>query len=379
METSYELTKKQKFFVETIQSFASKQLKPLAGEIDNSSSFPGEALNRLAGTRLLGLLVPREEGGEGAGFHDVCLALEGIAKICPTTALVCSVQNIGAWLVMWLGTPEQKKKYLSRLLGGKCLFGFALPEPVFFNFLATPLSFSKKDSPEDGFLINGPDMHVMNGDVADVIMVHAKNDGSPASCFLVERGTQGLLGRITEGMTGAEARYICKVKMENCHIPPGNLLGQEGGAEEILANFISKDCLFTSARALGIAQGALESAIKYSQEREQFGRKISQFHAVQMILGDIGAQVEAARHLVYKAASALDQKSRQAVMLTAMAKYFASNAAMKVAKDALQIFGGYGLMKDYPVEKMMRNAQLTQISQGSLQNQRLAIAKELLR
>jgi alkylation response protein AidB-like acyl-CoA dehydrogenase len=280
---------------------------------------------------------------------------------------------------MWLGTPEQKEKYLSRLLGGQCLFGFALPEPVFFNFLETPLSLSKGYSSEDGFLINGPGIHVVNGDVADVIMVHAKDDRSSASCFLVERGTQGLSGWITEGMTGAEARYTCKVKMENCHIPMANLLGQEGGAEEILGNFIAKDCCFTSARALGIAQGALEFALQYSQEREQFGRKISQFHAIQMILGDIGAQVEAARHLVYKAASALDQKSRQAEMLAAMAKYFASNAAMKVARDALQIFGGYGLMKDYPVEKMMRNAQLTQIAQGSLQNQRLAIAKELLK
>jgi alkylation response protein AidB-like acyl-CoA dehydrogenase len=377
MGNTYELTKKQLFFVDNIKAFVEKQLKPLAEKTDRSGVFPREAFQKLAGNHLLGLIVPREEGGEEAGFHDLCLVLEGIARVCPTSALLCAVQNLGAWHIRKWGTAEQRKKYLAKIMNGSCVVGFIIPEPASFNVLETSLSFTK--STKDGFAISGPEVHAVNGDEADVILVHARGEASSDSFFLVDKGVQGFNAARIEGLTGAEARYTPKVKFENCLVPIESLLGIEGGAEEIGATLVAHDCCLTAARALGIAQGALEFSLHYSQEREQFGRPISKFQAIQMKLGDIGSQVEAARHLVYKAAASLDQKSANAAMLAAMAKYFASNAAMRVAKDSLQISGGYGLMKDYPVEKMMRNAQLTQIAQGSSHNQQLRIAGFLLK
>jgi butyryl-CoA dehydrogenase len=378
MKISNDLGKKQKFFVENIKSLADKMLKPRAEETDMSRDFPRDLLNQLAENRLLGLIVPKAMGGEGAEFFDFFLMLEGIAKICPTSALMCSVQNLGAWFLSVWGTNVQKEKYLSAVIDGKLIFGYGLPEAVSFDLVATPFSFSKGYSIQDGFVLEGPEVHMINGDAANLCVVFAKSEQSPSG-FLVETDTPGFNGWSKEGLVGAEARYACKVRLESCHIPIENLVGEEGQADEIMRDLFFKECCFVAARALGIAQGSLEFALQYSQEREQFGRTISQFPAIQMLLGDMGARIEAARHLGYKAASALDQKSSSAQMLTSMAKYFAADAAFKVAKDALQISGGYGLMKDYPVEKMMRNSQLAQISQGSSHNQRLIIAKELLK
>ena len=378
MEISNDLGKKQKFFVENIKSLADKILKPRAEETDMSRDFPRDLLNQLAENRLLGLIVPKAAGGEGAEFFDLFLLLEGIAKICPTSALMCSVQNLGAWFLSAWGTNVQKEKYLSEVINGKLIFGYGLPEAVSFDLFATPFSFSKGYSNQDGFVLDGPEVHMINGDAANLCVVFAKNEQAPSG-FLMETDTPGFIGWSKEGLVGAEARYTCKVRLESCHTPIENLVGEEGQADEIMRDLFLKECCFVAARALGIAQGSLEFALQYSQEREQFGRTISQFPAIQMLLGDMGARVEAARHLGYKAASALDQKSSSAQMLTSMAKYFTADAAFKVAKDALQISGGYGLMKDYPVEKMMRNSQLAQISQGSSHNQRLIIAKELLK
>jgi butyryl-CoA dehydrogenase len=379
METSFELTRRQRFFVESTKDFADKRLKPLIARNDNSNAFPSEALSLLAESHLLGLLPPKEEGGEGAGFFDLCLALEELARVCPVSALVCSVQNIGAWLLTSFGTTQQKNKYLMKLMDGSSVFGFLMPEPVLFDFLESSLLLSKEKLSENIFLISGSDIYVMNGDVAHVIMLSAKEDGSFTSCFLVDRGTRGLDSYATQGMNGAEARYTFKLKMENCPVPVENLLGEEGLAENVLVDFLSKDCCLTAARALGISRSALDFALEYSKDREQFGKRISQFHAIQMMLGDMCARVEAMRSIVYKAASAIDQKSGDADILAAIAKYFTAESAMKVTKDALQVSGGYGLMKDYPIERLIRNAQLTQISQGSLHNQRLTIAKLILK
>lgn len=378
METSYDLSKKQKFFVENIKSLADKMLKPRAEEIDTSRDYPRKALNQLAENRLLGLIVPKADGGEGAGFFDFFLLLEGVAKVCPTSALICSVQNLGAWFLSTWGTNAQKDKYLSDVINGKLIFGYGLPEAVTFDLFATPLSYSKGYSIEDGFVLDGPEVHMVNGDAADICVVFAENEQAPSG-FLIETDMTGFKGWSTDGLVGAEARYTGKAMLENCHVPIENLVGEEGQADDIMHEVFLKECCFVAARALGIAQGSLEFALQYSQEREQFGRTISQFPAIQMHLGDMGTRVEAARHLGYKAASALDQKSSAAQMLTPMANYFAANAAFNVAKDAQQISGGYGLMKDYPVEKMLRNSQITQVSQGSSHNQKLIIARELLK
>ncbi len=374
MEITYQLTRKQDFFQRNINSFVNQKISPRVVETDRDEEFPREVMDQLARNRLLRLLVPREEAGEGAGFLDLCLALEGIAKLCPTSALMCSVQNLGARLLSKQGKEAQKERYLSDLMGGQAIFGYALPEVVSLNLTDVSLSVSQQ---RDGFVLNGAECYVVNGDVAEVMCLFARDEQSVYG-FLVEKEAQGLKVTRQEGTRGAEARSTCKAILENCRIPADNLMGEEGAGQEIMADLISEASCFTAARALGIAQGALDYAIQYSKQREQFGRQIGKFQAIQVILADMGARVEAARHLVYKAAAVLDQKSKDRYRFSSIAKYFSSKMAMEVTADAVQVGGGYGYTKDYPLEKMMRNAQLNQILDGSNHSHQLAIAKSLL-
>jgi alkylation response protein AidB-like acyl-CoA dehydrogenase len=374
MEITYQLTKKQDFFQRNINSFVNQKISPRVVETDRDEEFPREVMDQLAGNRLLGLLVPREEGGEGAGFLDLCLALEGIAKLCPTSALMCSVQNLGARLLSKQGKGAQKERYLPDLMAGKGIFGYALPEVVSLNLTDVSLSVSKE---RDGFVLNGTECYVVNGDVAEMMCLFAKDEQSVYG-FLAEKETQGLKVTRQEGTRGAEARSTCKAVLENCRIPADNLMGEEGAGQEIMADLISEASCFTAARALGIAQGALDYAIQYSKQREQFGRQIGKFQAIQVILADMATRVEAARHLVYKAAAVLDQRGKERYRFSSIAKYFSSRMAMEVTADAVQVGGGYGYTKDYPLEKMMRNAQLNQILDGSNHSHQLAIAKSLL-
>lgn len=374
MEITYQLTKKQDFFQKNINSFVKQKIGPRVTETDRGEEFPHEVADQLAGNRLLGLLVPRQEGGEGAGFLDLCLALEGIAKVCPTSALICSVQNLGAQVLSRHGKPAQKERYLSDLMAGKAIFGYVLPEVVSLNL--TDVSLSVSQDRED-FVLNGTGCHVVNGDVAEVICLFARDEQSVHS-FLVEKETQGLKVNRQEGTRGAEARGTCKAILENCRLPVDNLMGEEGAGQKIMADLINEASCFTAARALGIAQGALDYALQYSKQREQFGCQIAKFQAIQVILVDMGARVEAARHLVYKAAAVLDQRSKDRYRLSSIAKYFSSEMAMKVTADAVQVAGGYGYTEDYPLEKMMRNAQLNQILDGTNHSHQLAIAQSLL-
>ncbi len=374
MEITYQLTKKQDFFQRNINSFVKQKISPRVVETDRDEEFPREVMDQLAGNRLLGLLVPREEAGEGAGFLDLCLALEGIAKLCPTSALMCSVQNLGARLLCKEGKAAQKERYLSDLMGGQAIFGYALPEVVSLNLTDVSLSVSKE---RDGFVLNGTECYVVNGDVAEMMCLFAKDEQSVYG-FLAEKETQGLKVTRQEGTRGAEARSTCKAVLENCRIPADNLMGEEGAGQEIMADLINETSCFTAARALGIAQGALDYAIQYSKQREQFGRQIGKFQAIQVILADMATRVEAARHLVYKAAAVLDQSGKERYRFSSIAKCFSSKMAMEVTADAVQVGGGYGYTRDYPVEKMMRNAQLNQILDGSNHSHQLAIAKSLL-
>jgi len=374
MEITYQLTRKQAFFRENIDSFVKQRISPRVVEIDRDEEFPHEMMDQLAGNRLLGLVVPREEGGEGAGFLDLCVALEGIAKSCPTSALICSVQNLGARLLSGQGKGAQKERYLSDLMAGKAVFGYALPEVVALSLTGVSLSVSKD---RDGFVLKGTECYVVNGDVAEVICLFAKDEQSVHG-FLVEKGTKGLKVTRQEGTRGAEARSTCRAVLENCRLPVDNLMGEEGAGQGIMADLISQASCFTAARALGIAQGALDYGIQYSKQREQFGRQIGRFQAIQVILADMGARVEAARHLMYKAAAVLDQGGKERYRFSSIAKYFASKMAMEVTADAVQVGGGYGYTKDYPVEKMMRNAQLSELLDGSNHAHQLAIAQSLL-
>jgi len=376
MEMTYQLTKKQDFFQKNIESFVKQKIAPRVLETDQMEGFPREILDQLAGNRLLGMLVSKDAGGEGAGFFDFCLALEGIAKVCPTSALICATQNMGAQVISKEGTPDQKEAYLSKLMAGEAVFGYVLPQLDMLSLVLNdiPLSGSKED---EGFLFNDSECTIINGDAADVICLFAGN-GDLANGFLIESGIQGLAVAEPKGMTGAEARCMCRAVLDNCRISKQYVLGKEGEGEKIWSELLLEGSCLTAGIALGIGQGALDYAIKYSKQREQFGRQIAKFQAVRILLAEMATKVEAVRHFVYKVAAAMDQNSRDRHKLCSMAKTFSSKMIMEVTTDAIQVCGGYGYMKDYPQQKMMRNAQLTQVINGSNQSHQLSTSKWLL-
>lgn len=370
---SYQFTKKQEFFKKNMQTFMRQKIGPQVTQIDQQEEFPYEVLNQMAGNRLLGLLVPREEGGEGAGFLDLCLALEEMAKACPTSALVCSVQNLGAHLLSREGSPGQKDRYMASLMAGKAVFGYAIPDSISLDPMGVSVSVLEEGN---GFVLDGPGFFVVNGDIADCICLFGKN-GETLSSFLVEKDSRGLRVNRQEGTSGAEARSACRAILERCAVPVEGLLGEKGKGEGIMADIMAESACFTSARALGIAHGAMEYAAQYSKKREQFGRPLGTFQAIQVMLANMCAKVEAARHLVYKTATVFDEKNKDRFRLASIAKYFTSKMAMEVTTDAVQIGGGYFYTRDYPLEKMMRNAELSQILDGVNHSHALAIARYL--
>jgi alkylation response protein AidB-like acyl-CoA dehydrogenase len=372
MEASYQLTKKQILFREMVKNLVQKRIAPRVAEVDQSAEFPGELNKILAQNRLLALVLPKEHGGEGAGFLDFCLVLEEMGKVCPASALICMLQNMGCRLILKNGNQGQKS-YLPRMAGGQLIFGFALNEAASLDLADVPVEAVKRGQE---YVLNGGPFFMANGDVADMITVFFRMGGA-VSGLLLEKGTTAYSVTKTEGLTGSEARYGCKAVFKDCRIPLENLLGQEGEGLKVLTDFAGEMGCSNAARAVGLAQGSLDYAITYAKNRVQFGRPIIQFQAMQSLLAGMTTKVEAARQLLYKAASLLDQANKEAIRFAAMAKYFASEAAMSVSLDGVQIAGGYGYMKDYPLEKIMRNAKLTQITEGTNQLQQLIIAKYL--
>jgi len=372
MEGLYELTKKQTLFRGMVKNLVQKRVAPRVAEVDQSEDFPAELNQTLAQSRLLALLIPKENGGEGAGFLDFCLVIEEIGKVCPTTALICMLQNIGCRLILKNGSQHQKS-YLPRMAGGQVIFGFALNEAASLDLATVPVEAAQKG---EMYVLNGGPFFMANGDVAHIVIVFFRMNGSVKGLFIQKEKTPYAMMK-TDGLTGSEARYGCKTVFTDCRVPRENLLGQESDGSRILADFVGELGCANAARSVGLAQGVLDYAIHYAKNRVQFGRPIMQFQAIQSLLAGMATKVEAARQLLYKAASLFDQAGKEACHFAAMAKYFASEVAMAVSVDGVQIAGGYGYMKDYPLEKMMRNAKLAQITEGTNQLQQLIIAKAL--
>jgi len=372
MEGSYQLTKKQTLFRDVVKNLVQKRIAPRAAEVDGTASFPHEASGILGQNRLLSLLVPKEQGGEGAGFMDFCIALEEISRVCPTSAVLCAFQNLGARFILKNG-KESHQSYLAGMAKGQIIFGFALNEAAALDLAAVPVA-AVKEGPT--YVLNGAPCFVANGDAAGILAIFVRTQGT-MSGLLLEKGTALFPVVKIEGLTGSEARYGCQAVFQDCRVPGESLLGQEGDGPRILSEFMGEIGCAAAARAVGVGQGALENAVRYAKDRAQFGRPIFQFQAIQSLLAGMATRVEAARHLLYKAASLFDQASKDAFRFAAMAKYFATDAALAVSSDGVQIAGGYGYMKDYPFEKMMRNAKLTQIAEGTNQLQQLIIAKYL--
>ena len=377
MAQESQITQKQEFFRQAVRELAQKRIAPHAEEIDRSGDFPQDIANILSQNQLLGLIASREYGGQGAGLVELCLAIEELSKACPISAIICATQNLGCRLILTAGSEEQKNKYLPGLSAGKSIYGLALNEPRVGADSATGSVTAASDG--ESYTLNGSGFFITNGDVAHITSVFASHiDKEMVAAFIVEKDTPGFSIAKMKDLTGGQARYANEGLLKDCHLHQDSLLGRKEHSIDTVTDLSSLASMTTAARATGLAQAAFDYSLEYAKQRVQFGRPIAKFQSIQVMLANMAAKVEASRCLCYKAAFLLEQQDKDAARFSAIAKYFASDAAMGMTCDAVQILGGYGTIMDYPVDRMMRNAKLTQITEGNNQAQQIAIATMLI-
>lgn len=376
-----ELTENQIIIRDTIRDFTEKNIRPVVMEYDESQKFPMEIMKQLGELGFLGILVPEEYGGAGLGYVEYAIIVEEISKVDPSIGLSVAAHNgLCTNHINLFGSPEQKKKYLPDLASGRKIGAWGLTEA----FSGSDAAGLKSNATKDGsnWILNGSKQFTTHGTVAETYVVMAitsKEAGKKGiSAFILEKGMEGLIIGKKENKLGMRASDTTQLAFENCEVPSENLLGQEGMGFINSMKVLEGGRISIAANSLGLAQGALDAAVKYSQERKQFGKHLSDFQAVQFKLAEMQTNIEAARMLTYRAAWMKDNgipNTKEA----AEAKLFASEMAEKVANEAVQIFGGYGFIKDYPVEKFYRDVKLLTIGEGTSEIQRIVIARDLLK
>ncbi len=377
----YFLSETQKELKELARRFAVDKIKPVRAELDRTGEFPFGLMKELAELGLMGVYIPEEYGGFGGGIMEMCLVVEELSRIDGAVALGYAACGLGTFPIILAGTPEQKRKYLPRLAAGE-LAAFAITEAQAGSDASNVKTRARREG--DYYVLNGTKQFITNGSVAKIYTVIASTDPTRGarglSAFIVEDGTPGFtFGKIEDKM-GIRCSKTAELVFQDCRVPAENLLGgKEGMGFIITMRTFDRTRPGVGAQAVGIAQGALDEALEYAKTRIQFDQPIASFQAVQLMLADMAIQIEASRTLVYQAARAADAGVKNIAGLAAMAKVMASDTAMRVTTDAVQILGGYGYMKDYPVEKMMRDAKITQIYEGTNQIQRLVVAAELIK
>ena len=376
---NFNLTEEQKLFQKIIREFCTKELKPLAEKIDKEEYLPRDLYKKMGKMGLMGMTVPQKYGGAGIDRVSYMIALEEICRVCGSTGLTVEAHNsLGVGHIYERGTEEQRKKYLPKLTSGDTFAAWALTEPNAGSDAASLQTTAVFKDNE--WVINGTKQFITSGDVADVVTVMAKTDKKKGakgiSAFIVEKDTPGFNVGQLEDKLGLRGSRTAELVFDNCRIPKENLLGEKDmgfiGAMNIL------DCGRTAigAMSVGIARGALEDCIEYANQREQFGKKIGKFQAIQWMIADMATEIDAARLLVYRAAY-LEDNNIKFSKEASMAKLFASEMAMRTTRNAIQIFGGYGYTKDYPLERYFRDVKLCEIGEGTSQVQRMVIAKQL--
>ncbi|MFC1903837.1 acyl-CoA dehydrogenase family protein [Chloroflexota bacterium] len=375
----YGLTEEQKTIKSLARKIAEERILPVRAELDETEEFPWAIMKDLADADMLRVFIPAEYDGLGGGCLELCLVVEEISRVCGAVATCYAVNALGCFTLIEFGTEEQKQKYLPDIASGKRLTAFALTEPSAGSDAgAIKTSAEKVDG---GYMINGTKQFITNGGEAEIYTVIALTDKTRgprgASAIIVEKDTEGFSFGKKEKKMGIRASATRELIFRNCLVPEENIIGKPGMGFLQAMKLFDRSRPGIGAQALGIAQGALEAAVDYTQQRIQFGQPLISLPVVQDILGDMATQVEAARALIYAAARTVDSGARKFTEASAMAKVFASDMAMKVTTDAVQICGGPGYMRDYPLEKMMRDAKITQIYEGSNQILRNAIAIEL--
>jgi len=378
---NYYFTEEQEMIKELAAKIASKEVVPIALELDEKGEFPWKIMKSLAQADLFGVYIPEEYGGLGKGCLELCLVIEELAKACGGVAVSYAGSALGAFPILLFGSKEQKQKYLPLIASGEKLAAFALTEPNVGSDAAAVETTARLEG--DYYILNGTKQWITNGGEAEIYVVIASSDREKGprglSAFIVEKGTPGFEFGKKENKMGIRCSATRELIFQDCKIPRENLLSKEGRGFIIAMRTFDYARPGVAAQAVGIAEGAMEYAIKFAKTRKQFGEPITSFQAIQHILADMATQIEAARALVYAVARMIDKGEKDFSKESAMCKMFASDVAMKVTTDAVQVMGGYGYMKDYPVEKMMRDAKITQIYEGTNQIQRNIIASKLIK
>jgi alkylation response protein AidB-like acyl-CoA dehydrogenase len=376
------LTEEQRMLKDLARKIAEEKVMPLRAELDEREEFPWEIMHTCAETGLFGVFLPEAYGGFGGGVLENCLVVEELSRACIGVSVSFAGSGLGAYPILLYGTEEQKKKYLPEIASGKRLAAFGATEANAGSDVAAMQTTATKDG--DGYILNGTKQWITNGGEAEIYSVFAVTDKKRGprgiSGFIVEKGTKGFSFGKKEQKLGIRASATRELIFEDCWIPKDNLIGnREGIGLIIILKTFDMSRPGIGSQAVGLAQGAFETAARYARERVQFGQRIISIQAIQHILADMAAAIEAARALVYAVGRHIDSNPKRFSKESAMAKLFPSEMAMKVTVDAVQVLGGYGYMKDFPVEKMMRDAKILQIYEGTSQIQRNNIALELIK
>ena len=378
---NYFLTEEQQMIKDMATQIAKEKIKPVALEYDEGQIFPSEIVKIMGESDLFRVFIPEEYDGFGGGMFEMALVVEELSKECGGISLAYAASGLGTIPIILFGTEEQKKKYLPRLAAGEILGAFALTEAGAGSDAAGIKTTAKADG--DSYVLNGTKQWITNGGDASIYTVITLTDPSRgprgSSAILVEKDSPGFEFGKKEDKMGIRASSTRELVFQNCKVPKSNILAKEGMGFLVAMKTLDQSRPGVAAQAVGIAQGALDVAVTYSREREQFGKPISSFQGVQFMLADMAIQTEAARALTYHVAKNIDAGEKNVSGISAMAKVMASDTAMKVTTDAVQVLGGYGYMKEYPVEKMMRDAKITQIYEGTNQIQREVIGLYLIK
>jgi len=374
------LTEEQKMIKDLCRQIAREKIQPVAAEYDEKEEFPWPIVKILAESDITGIYIPEEYGGMGGGVFELALATEELSWGCGGISLAFAATGLGTFPIILFGNDEQKKKYLTKVAKGT-IAAFCITEAEAGSDAGSIKTAAVKDG--DSYILNGTKQWITNGGEAEFYTVIAMTDKAKgtrgATAFIVDKDTKGIDFGKKEKKLGIRGSATREVVFTDCRVPKENVISREGMGFIVAMKTFDYSRPGVAAQAVGIAQRALDESVKYAHERKQFGQAISSFQGMQFMLADMAIQVEAARAMVYRAAKIVDSGAKDISKISAIAKTFASDVAMKVTTDAVQVFGGYGYMREYPVEKLMRDAKITQIYEGTNQIQRSVIAANLVK
>lgn len=377
----FQLTEEQQDIKQCVREFAESVIAPRSAEIDETAKFPFDIYKEMVENGLVQLPYPEAYGGGGADPVTECILVEELSRVDLSCALACLVNTLGSKPIMLGGNEEQKQKYISKITSGESLCAFGLTEAgAGSDFMGIKTRAVRQG---DKYIINGTKLFISHGNLSDIVTVFAKTSNEPGlkslSCFIVEKDYPGFSVGKTEHKLGIRGSETAELIFEDMEVPAENLIASEGSGWKLAMNTLDTSRPGVGAQGVGCAQGALDFAFKYAREREQFNQPIGDFEAVQEMLVDMAIKIEAARLLVYRAATAVTNNDKAKTMYAALSKLYGGDIGMEVTTDAVQVLGGYGFTKEFPVERMMRDAKITQIYEGTNQVQRMVVARHLLK